>query len=96
MMHAWKAQGVDTFHSTLVGTDDFPLHEMHEQGTIALLALRLSSAYGLALHEAALKDAESGWRSLQAEFMDSAPDASVEEGLRGLTFLRGSWGSSTT
>lgn len=93
MMHAWKARGVDTQHFTLESTDDFPLGEEHEEGVIALLALRLSAAYGLALHEAALRDSEAGWRSLQAEFMPSARQAFVDSGLRGLTFGKGYYGS---
>jgi len=92
MMHAWKAKGVDTFHTTLGSTDDFPLHESHEQGTIALLAARLAQDYGLQLHESIAKDAMDGWGSLQAEFMESAPKAVFDAGLTETTHLRGGWG----
>ena len=93
MMHSWKAKGVDVNHYTLEGSDDFPLGEEHEQGVIALLALRLSAPYGLALHEAAMRDAEAGWRALQAEFMQSARPRGVDAGLRALTFGVGFTGS---
>jgi hypothetical protein len=81
MMHSWKAQGVDTDHETLEQTDDFPLDEEHEQGTIALLAVRIASDKGKEIDAGVARDAEQGWLGLQAEFVDSAPAASFDTGL---------------
>lgn len=81
MMHSWKAVGVNTDHETLELADDFPLDEEHVQGVKALLAVRLSADYGLPLADGTIKDAADGWSGLQAEFVESAPDAVFDSGI---------------
>lgn len=81
MMHSWRGLGVDTDHETLAAADQFPLDEEHEQGTIALLARRLASDYGMEVPADVAIDADLGWTALQAEFAGSAPEADFSDGL---------------
>ena len=42
MMHGWKLRGVDLEHTDLVASDDFSLSPEFEEGTVYMLASRLS------------------------------------------------------
>ena len=45
MLFEWELAGVDTTHTTLTLTDDFPLAAKFEQGTIYMLAHRLAPEF---------------------------------------------------
>lgn len=65
MLHAWKLRGVDVSHTTQVSTDTFPLAEEYEEGTIYVLASRLSPDYTVPANF----DADDWFRTLQAAYM---------------------------
>lgn len=65
MIHAWKLAGVDTEHTTLASNDDFPLASEFEEGTVYLLASRLSPDYMVP----ASFDADDWFRKFQAAYM---------------------------
>jgi hypothetical protein len=89
MMHAWKGNGVDINHMDLDAADDFPLDDEFVQGVIALLAIRLSDAYGMQPAASIVLDAEKCWSALLAEYVSPA-DATFDNGLTRLTMFR-SW-----
>lgn len=68
MMFSWKVGGVDTNHTTLLATDDFPLEPEFERGVIALLAVYLAPLWGKEADAQTQMDAESGWNSLLASY----------------------------
>lgn len=47
MLHGWKSMGVDVSHSDLSEADTFPLADEYKEGTIYMLAARLSPEYSL-------------------------------------------------
>lgn len=64
MMHAWALAGADTTHVTLALSDTFPLTARFEEGTIYLLASRLSPDY----RAPATFDADDWFRKIQAAY----------------------------
>ena len=88
MMHSWKGVGVNTDHETLESADDFPLDEEHVQGVKALLAVRLSSDYGLEVNQGIVRDADMGWQAIMAEFVEPAASPVFDGGLINTTMGR--------
>lgn len=64
MMFAWKLAGVDTGHTALVAIDDFPLGAEFEEGTVYVLASRLSPDY----EAPQAFDADDWFRKMQAAY----------------------------
>lgn len=64
MMHAWKLRSVDLEHTDLAAEDDFSLGPEFEEGTIYLLAERLSPNYS----RPRTFDADEWFRSIQAVY----------------------------
>jgi hypothetical protein len=65
MMHAWKLQGVDVSHVNLSAADQFSLGAEYEEGTIYLLASRLSPDY----EAPQAFDADTWFRRIQAAYL---------------------------
>lgn len=65
MMHAWKLAGVDVEHVDLTATDDFPLGPEFEEGTVYVLASRLSPDYEVPQGF----DADDWFRKIQAAYL---------------------------
>lgn len=65
MLFAWKLSGVDTTPTALAATDDFPLSPEYEEGTIYVLASRLSTDYEVPQ----AFDADDYFRKIQAAYM---------------------------
>jgi len=68
MIHGWKLQGVDTTHTDIAITDTFPLASEYEEGTVYLLASRLSPDFMVP----ASFDADAWFRTFQAANMTIA------------------------
>lgn len=66
MLAAWKLAGVDTSHTTLTAGDDFPLAAEFEEGTVYLLAEKLSTNYTRPVNF----DADDWFRKIQAAYME--------------------------
>jgi len=64
MMHAWKLRGVSLTHADLEASDAFSLGPEFEEGTIYLLASRLSPDY----ETPAMFDADDWFRGIQAAY----------------------------
>lgn len=64
MMHGWKLRGVDITHTDLVLGDTFPLASEYEEGTVYMLAARLSPDYQVP----AAFDADDWFRAFQAAY----------------------------
>jgi hypothetical protein len=64
MVSAWKLQGVDIGHTDLTVNDDFPLADEFREGTIYLLAERLSPDFMVP----ASFDADAWFRTFQAAY----------------------------
>lgn len=64
MMHGWKLRGVDISHSDLTLGDNFPLADEYVEGTVYLLAARLSPDFMLP----ASFDADDWFRTFQAAY----------------------------
>ena len=73
MIASWASHGVDV-------TLDIPLGAKFEQAIIAMLAMRLADDYGSQPGPVVQRDAESGWRMLQAAYI-TAPDATFDPAL---------------
>jgi hypothetical protein len=65
MMHAWKLAGVDIEHTDLAADDDFPIGPEFVEGTVYLLASRLSPDFTTP----AAFDADDWFRKFQAAYM---------------------------
>ena len=65
MIHAWKLAGVDVSHTDLEANDTFALDPEYEEGTIYLLAERLSHSY----RRPPSFDADDFFRKIQAAYM---------------------------
>ena len=72
MMHAWKLRGVDIEHSDLALTADFPLAPEYVEGTIYLLAARLSPDFAIPPSF----DADDWFRGMQAAYL-TLPEVEV-------------------
>ncbi|WP_306127934.1 hypothetical protein [Roseovarius sp. MMSF_3350] len=66
MLHAWKLAGVDTEHTDVTSSDTFPLADEYQEGTVYLLASRLSPDY---VRPQAF-DADDWFRKMQAAYME--------------------------
>lgn len=64
MMHAWKTRGVDVTHSDLAASDTFTLDPEYHEGTVYVLAGRLSPDYSIPPEF----DADDWFRTLQAAY----------------------------
>lgn len=65
MMHAWKLAAVDIEHSDLAATDDFPLLPEFREGTVYMLASRLSHDFSFPVGF----DPDEWFREFQAAYM---------------------------
>lgn len=65
MLAAWKLAGVDTEHAALDLSDTFPLADEYEEGTVYMLAGRLSPDF----MTPANFDADDFFRKIQAAYM---------------------------
>lgn len=68
MLHQWKLEGVDVSHTDLAATDTFSLASEYEEGTVYLLAERLSPDY----MRPRTFDADKFFRAIQAAYMTIA------------------------
>jgi hypothetical protein len=75
MMHGWEIWGIDTNHVDLTSASVFPLLPKFEEGTVYLLAERLSPDY-----TAPGFSANEFLKRLQAAYM-VIPDATMPRGL---------------
>lgn len=66
MLAAWKLAAVDIGHTTLSLSDDFPLAAEYEEGTVFMLASRISPDY----KAPAMFDADDFFRKIQAAYAD--------------------------
>lgn len=66
MIHGWKLRGVDTSHTDVSAGDAFPLAAEYEEGTVYLLASRLSPDYMIPQ----AFDADDWFRTFQAAYSD--------------------------
>jgi hypothetical protein len=64
MLHGWKARSVDVEHTDLDLTDDFPLDAQFIEGTVYVLASRLSPDFQTPQQF----DADDWFRTLQAAY----------------------------
>lgn len=65
MLAAWKLAGVDTSHTTATLSSAFPLAAEYEEGTVYMLASRLSPDYQVPQDF----DADDFFRKIQAAYM---------------------------
>lgn len=80
MLHAWKLDSVDIGHSDLALDDDFPLGPEFQEGTVYLLASRLSPNYTIP----PAFDADAWFRKIQAAYATIA-SVSMPLGLQNLS-----------
>lgn len=73
MIAGWQADGINV-------SADVPLPSMHEEGVVALLAVRLASDYGKEPSALLLLDASTGMRRLEGAYI-SAPLAAFDTAL---------------
>ena len=73
MLFSWVNDAVDVNHAEQTLTDTFVLDNKHQQGVIALLAVRLADDYDEDPTAKLLKDAEGGWIALQADYQVKEP-----------------------
>ena len=90
LFFGWVSEGVDTRPTELTLNDDFPLDRKHERGVIALLGIRLADDYDEEITAALARDADTGWRALQADFVLIEPLRS-QEALQEMPSLRRFW-----
>lgn len=93
MLKGWEAQGVDLNHDT-----DYDLNSTFETATLTAkyrdavtycLAKAIAPEYGKSLTLEAAQMADSGWRTIQSNFLTST-DLVVDKGLRNMPSQR--WG----
>ena len=87
MMHGWKLKSVDINHSDLAAEDQFSLGPEFEEGTVYLLASRLSSDYSVPPSF----DADDWFRDFQAAYRVSTK-VTIPTGLRNTPTGRRRWG----
>ena len=73
MLFAWVNDNVDVNHAEQTLTDTFALDNRHQQGVIALLAVRLADDYDEEPTRKLLEDADSGWIALQIDYQVTEP-----------------------
>lgn len=80
MLHEWKTRGVDLAYSDLALTDTFPLDPQFREGTVYMLASRLSPEYARPREF----DADDFFRTIQAAYM-VIEEMTIPTGLRYLS-----------
>ena len=90
LFFGWVSEGVDTSPSELGLNDTFPLDKRHERGIVALLAVRLADDYDQGVSPILARDADTGWRALQADYVYIEPLRS-QEALQEMPSLRRFW-----
>lgn len=65
MLHEWSLRGVALNHTTLTAGADFPLTEAYEDGTVYMLAGRLSAEFERPVGF----DADDFFRAIQAAYL---------------------------
>lgn len=65
MLHGWKLRGVDVEHVDLLAGDTFPLDPEFQEGTVYVLAGRLSPDYTTPANF----DADDWFRTIQAAYV---------------------------
>ena len=78
MMFSWKANGVDTTHTTLALATTFPLNNEYIKPTTYLLADELAGEYGVTPPDQS--KVRNSWDVLRAAYF-TAPTATVDAGL---------------
>lgn len=73
MIASWEAYGLSG--------DTLPLDKRFEQAIIAMLAVRMSEDFGKTVGAVLSRDADEGWKALQAAFF-AVPRSSFERGLK--------------
>jgi hypothetical protein len=73
MIASWEAHGLSG--------DVLPLDSRFEQGIIAMLAVRLAEEYGKEPNSVLVRDADDGWRLLQAAFF-AVPASQFDYGIK--------------
>jgi len=76
MFHGWKLRGVDLTHTDVTLNDTFPLGQEYEEGTVFLLAARISPDYEIP----ARFDADDWFRTFQAAYF-ATNEATIAPGL---------------
>lgn len=76
MLAAWKLAGVDITHTALTLSSTFPLADEYEEGTVHMLARRLSDDVAIPVGF----DADDFFRKIQAAYM-SISEASMPASL---------------
>lgn len=91
MIASWQNDGVDI-------SPDVPLPSRHEEGVVALLAVRLAPDYGMSAPDQVQIDASKGWDALLADYIrpplsqfDSALTNMPSQGYWGGTGLPPLW-----
>lgn len=79
MLAAWKLAGVDITHTALTMASAFPLADEYEEGTVHMLARRLSDDVAIPVGF----DADDFFRKIQAAYM-SISEASMPASLTDL------------
>lgn len=87
MMHAWKLRSVDIEHTDLASSDTFPLDPEFEEGTVYLLASRLSPDYQIPQSF----DADDWFRTFQAAYPVSTA-VTIPKGILRTPTGRRRWG----
>jgi hypothetical protein len=64
MLHGWKLRGVDVEHVDLAASDAFPLDPEFQEGTVYVLAGRISPDYQVPANF----DADDWFRTIQAAY----------------------------
>lgn len=90
MLHEWVLRGVDTNHTDLDLTDDFPLSSPYEAGTVYLLASRLAPDFAVP----ASFDPDSFFRAIQAAYM-VIDEVTVPNALKSPPSLKARYGTIT-
>lgn len=81
MMFGWVADGVDVSHSAYALDGTFALNSEYEAGTKAMLAMRISSEFGMPISPPVIMSAANGWERLQSAYI-AAPEATFDDALR--------------
>lgn len=74
MIAGWVADGINV-------SSDVPLPAQHEEGVVAMLAVRLADDFGATPTAVVVRDADNGWHRLQSAYL-SAPTARFDKALK--------------
>ncbi len=75
MMHGWATKGLTFTHTTLPNINaEVPLHERHEQGLVAMLAVELTDEFAPeALTPILVRAAANGWSGICGQYFCVPP-----------------------